>query len=87
MLYSVCTGSDAMDAKSLDADFYRERARLCYKLAEAAQAAKPLFARLVFLAKAYEERAATATLKVDRERATEDSRSRILAASLTSPAA
>jgi hypothetical protein len=46
-----------MTAKMLDADFYRQRACLCHKLADAAQAAKPLVARLYFLAEAYEEKA------------------------------
>ena len=46
-----------MEIETLDADFYRERARLCHKLADAAGAAKPLFARLYLLARAYEERA------------------------------
>jgi hypothetical protein len=49
-----------MDADTLDADFYRERARSCHKLAEAATAARPLFVRLFFLAKACEERATAA---------------------------
>jgi hypothetical protein len=51
-----------MNAETLDADFYRERARLCHELAEAARAARPLFARLFFLAKAYEEKAKAADL-------------------------
>jgi len=51
-----------MDAETLDADFYRARARLCHELAEAAIAAKPLFSRLFFLAKAYEEKAKAADL-------------------------
>ena len=46
-----------MDAETLDGDFYRERARLCQKLAQAATAAKPLSVRLYFLARAYEEKA------------------------------
>ena len=46
-----------MNAVTLDANFYRERANLCHRLANAATEAKPLFARLYFLAKAYEERA------------------------------
>jgi hypothetical protein len=32
-----------MEIETLDADFYRGRARLCHKLADAAGAAKPLF--------------------------------------------
>jgi hypothetical protein len=35
---------------------------LCHELAEAAAAAGPLFARLFFLAKAYEEKAMAADL-------------------------
>jgi hypothetical protein len=46
-----------MEIETLDADFYRGRARLCHKLADAAGAAKPLFARLYLLARAYEDRA------------------------------
>jgi hypothetical protein len=49
-----------MDAETLDADFYRDRAHFCHTLADAATAAKPLFTRLYFLAKAYEERTKTA---------------------------
>jgi hypothetical protein len=52
-----------MEIETLNADFYRERARLCRELAEAATAAKPLFARLVFLAKSYEEMAKAADLQ------------------------
>jgi len=51
-----------MDAETLDADFYRDRAHFCHTLADAATAAKPLFTRLYFLAKAYEERTKTAEL-------------------------
>jgi hypothetical protein len=51
-----------MDAETLNADFYRDRARFCHTLADAATAAKPLFARLYFLAKVYEERTKTAEL-------------------------
>jgi hypothetical protein len=51
-----------MATESLNGDFYRERARFCHKLAEAAAAAKPLFARLFFLAREYEQRAETADL-------------------------
>lgn len=50
------------DAETLDADFYRERAHLCHKLAEAATAARPLFARLCLLARTYEEKASAAEL-------------------------
>jgi hypothetical protein len=53
-----------MDTETLDEDFYRERARLCHELAEAAAATKPLFARLFFLARAYEEKAKAANLAV-----------------------
>jgi hypothetical protein len=49
-----------MDGETLDADFYRERACLCHELAEAATAARPLFVRLFFLGKAYEEKAKAA---------------------------
>lgn len=45
-----------MHAETLDAEFYRERARLCHTLAEAATAAKPIFSRLYFLARAYEQK-------------------------------
>ena len=62
-----------MYAETLDAKFYRERAQLCHKLADAATAAKPLFARLYLLAKAYEEKAATAELKLAGGQATESS--------------
>jgi len=54
-----------MRIETLDGDFYRERARLCRELAESAAAAKPLFARLFFLAKAYEERARAADRSID----------------------
>jgi hypothetical protein len=40
-----------MIPETLDASFYRERARLCHALAESATVAKPFFARLSFLAK------------------------------------
>jgi hypothetical protein len=49
-----------MEIETLDADFYRDRARLCHRLADAATEAKPLFTRLYFLAQAYEERAKAA---------------------------
>lgn len=52
-----------MDAETLDADFYRARAHFCHGLANAATAAKPVFARLYFLAGKYEERAAAAAAK------------------------
>ena len=58
-----------MDPETLDADFYRERARLCHTLADAATAAKPLFARLYFLARGYEERALAAEPKLAGGRA------------------
>jgi hypothetical protein len=51
-----------MEIETLDADFYRERAHLCHKLADASKAAKPLFTRLYLLAKAYEEKAKAANL-------------------------
>jgi hypothetical protein len=51
-----------MEAETLDARFYRQHARLCHELAEAATAAKPLFTRLFFLPKAYEEKAKAAEL-------------------------
>jgi hypothetical protein len=53
-----------MAAEMLDANFYRERARLCHKLAESATAATPVFARLRLLAKTYEEKAEAAESKV-----------------------
>jgi hypothetical protein len=46
----------------LDSGFYRDRADLCRKLAVSAEAARPLFARLYFLAEAYQERAKAADL-------------------------
>jgi hypothetical protein len=54
--------------ETLDADFYRRRAHFCHKLAEQAQEAKPLFARLYFLAKAYEDRAKAADIRSAKER-------------------
>jgi hypothetical protein len=75
-----------MDVQRLDANFDHERARLCHELAEVAKAAKPLFCRLYFLARAYEERAAAATLKLDRRQASGSSRSLIPAAALASTA-
>jgi hypothetical protein len=49
-----------MSIETLNAAFYRQRALECLRLADAAQAAKPLFTRLYFLAKAYEEKAKAA---------------------------
>jgi hypothetical protein len=49
-----------MEIETLDADFYRQRATLCLKLADVATVARPLYARLFFLARTYEERAAAA---------------------------
>jgi hypothetical protein len=46
-----------MSAETLNADFYRQHAQMCHKLAATAQDAKPLFTRLFSLAKAYEEKA------------------------------
>jgi hypothetical protein len=69
-------------AETLDAEFYRQRAHLCHKLADASQAAKPIFARLYFLAKAYEEKAAAAESKLAGGQATESPRS---PSELTSP--
>jgi hypothetical protein len=51
-----------MEIETLDADFFRGRAHLCHKLAETARAAKPLFTRLFFLAKEYEDKAKAADL-------------------------
>jgi hypothetical protein len=47
-----------MYAETLDADYYRERAKLCHRLAEKALESRPLYARLFFLARAYEDKAA-----------------------------
>jgi hypothetical protein len=55
-----------MEIETLDADFFRGRALWCHKLADTAQAARPLFIRLVFLAQAYEKKARTADL-ADRQ--------------------
>jgi hypothetical protein len=41
-----------MSIETLNAAYYRERAVECFRLANTAQAAKPLSARLYFLAKA-----------------------------------
>ena len=61
-----------MDAETtLDAEFYRERARLCHRLAEAATAAMPIFSRLHFLARAYEQRAAADEAKTAAAPSTE----------------
>jgi hypothetical protein len=46
-----------MSIETLNAAYYRERAVECLRLADSAQAAKPLSKRLCFLAKAYEEKA------------------------------
>jgi sulfur relay (sulfurtransferase) complex TusBCD TusD component (DsrE family) len=46
-----------MSIETLNAAYYRERALECFRLANTAQAAKPLSTRLFFLAKAYEEKA------------------------------
>lgn len=63
-------GGDAVDVETLDGDFYRERALLCHNLAESAKAARPLFTRLHFLARVYENKAAAA----DRDRASSQQR-------------
>jgi hypothetical protein len=47
----------AMDAETLDAEYYREQAILCQKLADLAKAAKPISVRLRLLAQAYEKKA------------------------------
>jgi hypothetical protein len=46
-----------MDAETLDAEYYREQAILCQKLADLAKAAKPISVRLRLLAQAYEKKA------------------------------
>jgi hypothetical protein len=56
-----------MYAETLDADFYRQRANLCYKLADKAHAARPLYSRLHFLAKAYEDKAKAANVQSAKE--------------------
>ena len=53
-----------MYAETLNADFCRARAEFCYKLAATAHAARPLFARLYFLAREYEHQAKGAVRKV-----------------------
>jgi hypothetical protein len=57
MTFAMIRGNNAMYAETLDADFYRRRANFCYKLADIAHASRPLYARLYFLAKAYEDKA------------------------------
>jgi hypothetical protein len=49
-----------MSIETLNATYYRERALECFRLANAAQAAKPLSTRLYVLANAYEEKAKAA---------------------------
>jgi hypothetical protein len=49
-----------MSIETLNAAYYRQRALECFRLADASQAAKPLFTRLYFLARAYEEKAKAA---------------------------
>jgi hypothetical protein len=46
-----------LSIETLNAAYYRQRALECYTLASTAQAAKPLFMRLYFLAQAYDEKA------------------------------
>jgi hypothetical protein len=53
-------GDNDMSEEALTADFYRNQAHLCHTLAAAAPAGTPLFARLLTLAKSYEEKARTA---------------------------
>jgi hypothetical protein len=57
-----------MYAETLDADFYRQRANFCYKLAEKALETRPLYVRLLFLAGAYEDKAEAADIQSARER-------------------
>jgi hypothetical protein len=52
-----------MYAETLDTDYYRQRANFCYKLAEKALEARPLYARLYFLARAYEDKAKSADMR------------------------
>jgi hypothetical protein len=66
-------GAEILDAETLDVGFYRERARLCLNLADAARSARPLFARLCVLAKTYEEKARAAESILVGGRATRDS--------------
>jgi hypothetical protein len=49
-----------MSIETLNGEYYRQRALDCFRLADEARAAKPLFTRLYFLAKAYEEKAKAA---------------------------
>jgi hypothetical protein len=49
-----------LSIETLNADFYRQRALECLRLAGTAQAAKPLVTRLYCLARAYEEKAKAA---------------------------
>jgi hypothetical protein len=49
-----------MSIETLDADYFRNQALVCYRLAEAAKAAKPLCSRLYALAKSYDEKAKAA---------------------------
>jgi hypothetical protein len=56
-----------MNAETLDSDFYRQQARMCRQLAASAREARPLVARLVALAKTYEERAEAADLASRRD--------------------
>jgi hypothetical protein len=57
-----------MYAETLNADFCRARAEFCYKLAATAHAAKPLFARLYFLAREYEDQAKAADIQSAKAR-------------------
>jgi hypothetical protein len=63
------SGNDAMHAETLDADYYCQRADFCYKLADNAHAARPLYARLYFLANAYEDKAKAADIQLAKDRA------------------
>jgi hypothetical protein len=49
-----------MSIETLSADYYRQQALECLRLADATRAAKPLFARLYLLARACEEKAKAA---------------------------
>jgi hypothetical protein len=68
MTFAMIRGNNAMYAETLDADFYRQRADFCYKLADKAHAARPLYLRLCFLAKAYEDKAKAADIQSAKER-------------------
>jgi hypothetical protein len=57
---AVSWGTCVMDAETLDAEYYRQQALLCHTLAKVASEARPLFARLHSLAKAYEAKAEAA---------------------------